>query len=357
MEDSNHNDYNVLVLYLLGELSPDEERTVEEWIRESEVNEKTYASVKKVWEATGEVQPAPVAVDVDSAWTKMQQRMGAETAQPEPDFATASPDPDFRTAPSKTNIRRLLPYLAAAAVITLAVMTFVLTDWFKKEIQPSIIRVEALAEVMKDTLDDGSSVIINQHSSLAIAEMTTASERNVELSGEAFFAVTPDTAKPFVVKTALGSIRVHGTKFNVKAYSGSDLEVTVEEGLVSVIKLDEDGAVIEELYLHPGDKGILSAETGELYKAEKIAPDELYWANRKLIFQETELSQVFAILSNYYSFDYMVDNGAILNCTLTASFTNQDLEHMLEIIAATFELEFSWEDSVYYFKGEGCLHD
>lgn len=355
IEGLHHSDYNILVLYLLDELSPDEKQTVEDWISESEFNRRSFDSIKKVWEATGDVKPRPVSVDVDSAWVKMQQRMAAA---PEPDFDTL-PQPDVKQQAHSVKVRRMVTFLAAAAIVTLAAATFILTDWFRKAASPEMYLIETLAEVKKDTLQDGSSIIINEGSRMAsfTYEEEGEEERLIELTGEAFFDVASDSTKAFIVKTQLGSVKVHGTRFNVRAFPGVDLEVTVEEGLVSLMKTDDMGHVVDELFLKAGDKGIISAATGNLYQAEEIAPDELYWANRKLIFQETELRQVFAILEIYYNFAFRVENPAILDCALTASFTNQELEIMLEIIAVTFELELNWEDSVYHFNGKGCLDD
>ena len=148
-----------------------------------------------------------------------------------------------------------------------------------------------------------------------------------------------------------------GTKFNVTAYENSDLEVLVESGMVELSVRDSLGNPLETLLLEAGEKGIISHENKHIYKSEDLMPDELFWANRKLIFRETSLQKVLEVLQNYYSFEVEVENDEVMNCLLSASFTNQEIPHIMEVIAASFELSVSQENSTYQFIGKGCMDE
>ena len=89
------------------------------------------------------------------------------------------------------------------------------------------------AERRAFTLADGSRVELNAHTSLTID--LGRSVRRVRLErGEAFFTVAHNAARPFIVETAAGSVRVTGTVFDVRAMAATTTEVTVLTGSVQV---------------------------------------------------------------------------------------------------------------------------
>lgn len=346
--DTEHIDHNLLVLYLLDELSSEERELIEVWINASDDNRDDFNYLKKTWEETGNIEPAPVVVDVDLAWGKMKLLIDQEDDVHE----TVSQRKPYRIA-----TRRSFLYAAIAALLILSVVSIVFTDWFKRSAEPFPFVYESFAEVMIDTLIDGSAIALNENSKLVYVEPTEKKERLVELEGEAFFAVMADSSKPFVINTSIGAVKVLGTKFNVKAYENSDLEVLVESGLVELSVMDSLGNQMETLLLEAGEKGIISYENRQIYKSEDYRPDELFWANRKLIFRETDLAKVFEVLKEYYSFEVEVEYDDILSCLLSASFTNEELPYIMEVIALSFELSMTQKDSTYQFNGKGCTDE
>ena len=88
---------------------------------------------------------------------------------------------------------------------------------------------------MNDTLPDGSFVTLNKNSSIHYPKKFPGRKRNIELKGEAFFTVTPDKEKPFVISVNDVTVTVVGTSFNIKSVSGKT-QVVVESGIVQVTK-------------------------------------------------------------------------------------------------------------------------
>ena len=345
--DPKHIDHNLLVLFLLDEISSEERKEVEVWINSSEDNREIFDSLKKTWLQTGKIEPAPVVVDVDLAWGKMKSLIKEEEKIHEAVSQRES---------SRVISGRRFMYSAIAALLILSVVSVVFTDWFKKSAEPFPFVYESFAEVVIDTLNDGSYIALNENSKLEYAEPTDKLERQIKLEGEAFFAVAADTSKPFVIDAGIGMIKVLGTQFNVKAYENFDLEVLVESGLVELTVVDSLGNLLETLLLEAGEKGIVSYEKRQIFKSEDLSPDELFWADRKLIFRETDLAKVFEILKDYYKFEVEVDDD-IMSCLLSASFTNEELPHIMEVIAASFELGLTQQDSTYQFIGKGCIDE
>lgn len=90
-------------------------------------------------------------------------------------------------------------------------------------------------QVKRALLPDSSQVWLNANSSIAIPENYGAHNRSVRLTGEAFFDVRPDTARPFVITSQTITVSVLGTSFNVRAYDGlEEVQVAVSTGRVSV---------------------------------------------------------------------------------------------------------------------------
>ena len=102
--------------------------------------------------------------------------------------------------------------------------------------QPATIQtVSTLAETRTVHLPDGTSVTLNHYSSLSYPERFKSDNREVELSGEAYFEVSKDPKHPFIVQTETIDVQVLGTHFNVDAYQNNpDVKTTLLTGSVAV---------------------------------------------------------------------------------------------------------------------------
>jgi transmembrane sensor len=83
-------------------------------------------------------------------------------------------------------------------------------------------------------LPDGTKVWLNAASSLRFPTFFTGKNREVEITGEAYFEVTKNPAMPFKVKTNRAQIEVLGTHFNVMAYDDEKMKTTLLEGAVNI---------------------------------------------------------------------------------------------------------------------------
>ena len=92
-------------------------------------------------------------------------------------------------------------------------------------------------------------------------------------------------------------------------------------------------------------------------KAEMIRPDDLFWANKKLIFDETRLSLVFELLRKHYKSEIEVEKESINSCLLTATFEDEDIEQILTIIGVSFGLTIEKDQDKFIIKGEGCNNE
>ncbi len=146
------------------------------------------------------------------------------------------------------------------------------------------------------SLPDGSSMLVKPGSTVAYAEdFKTAGVRRVELSGEAYFDVTRDTARQFVVETEHIKVRVLGTSFDVQNGPAS-AQTTVALYRGQVRAEIPDGRAVT---LTPGHRLVYENASGKHY-TEEIAGNLPDWVAERLNFQHITLGEIFHRLEWYY---------------------------------------------------------
>ena len=150
------------------------------------------------------------------------------------------------------------------------------------------------------TLSDGTRVELNANTSITVEN--GRAERRIKLSnGEAFFIVTKDKSRPFIVDTPAGSVRVTGTIFNVLTEAASQLDVTVVEGSVQVRPDDASGALEDPTLLTAG--GVLTSENGTVTLSSKSAADvddALAWRQGRIVCNAMPVSEALARFAHYH---------------------------------------------------------
>ncbi|MGM0407727.1 MAG: FecR family protein, partial [Bacteroidota bacterium] len=189
-------------------------------------------------------------------------------------------------------------------------------------------------------LPDGTSVFLNADSELKYPDQFSDNKRIVKLDGEAFFDVTRNEEMPFIIETKKAEIRVLGTSFNVNTkFTDKDVEVYVESGLV---ELTMKKGSQKKLLVDPGNVGIISKN--EISKEKNTNQNVLAWKTKNIVFKEDKLETVLNTLNNIYHVDIQYTNNEILNYRLTTTFKNQNIESVMEVICATFNLKVDYHD-------------
>jgi transmembrane sensor len=154
-------------------------------------------------------------------------------------------------------------------------------------------------------LEDGTIIWLNAASSIKFPQVFTDKNRQVELSGEAYFEVAKNKVKPFIVKANGTQIRVFGTHFNVNAYTdNSSIATTLLEGSVSMTYA---GATV---MLKPGQQGVTS-KTGLPIKAGFVDTEEVTaWKNGLFIFHDQTIANIMKQVSRWYDVDVEYKDGA-----------------------------------------------
>ncbi|PRD56075.1 FecR domain-containing protein [Sphingobacterium gobiense] len=150
-------------------------------------------------------------------------------------------------------------------------------------------------------LADGTKVWLNAESELRYPQTFTGGTRRVQLTGEAYFEVTGDESKPFIVETTNQRIDVMGTHFNVNAYPTEDKSaVTLVEGQV---KVSVPGQAAQILY--PSQQAVVKQKRLEV---QDVNVDEyITWKNDEFMFNEESLTESAHRIGRWYDLDIHVD--------------------------------------------------
>lgn len=334
--NDSHIDETRLMRYLTGEATHEEIQQVEQWTQRSEENRKYLDRLETVWLEADQLPYRPVDVDYSKAWKNLSRRID---------------DYEFESSAEGSKILRpgKRIYKIAGAIAAIFIIAFGLYQLVLKSPQLQITLASA-GQVVEDTLPDGSRVILNKQSELTYQENKGNNQRIVLLKGEAFFEVTHNPRKPFIVGAGNAHARVVGTSFNVSAYEGREVEVLVTEGKVKLSGSYPDETDTSFVILEKGMKGRLGIDKKKPQIVEQKHPDELFWLHHRLVFDETTLKLVFEILEKHYDISINVKNDTILAYKLTTIFTEESIDNILRVIESTFKLDIEKDGTTYTFQ-------
>ncbi|OUJ75297.1 hypothetical protein BXP70_04585 [Hymenobacter crusticola] len=210
------------------------------------------------------------------------------------------------------------------------------------------------------TLQDGSHVLLYPGSRLQYKEGLAGTRREVYLTGQAFFNVTKNPARPFLVYTDKVVTTVLGTSFLVTAYANKEAKVAVREGKVAVqprqgAQLDATPAqpTFKGVVLLPNQQVVYSAEGNHLDKELVAKPAAL--TSQPLDFKKRPVAEVLAALEKVYGVNIVYDPAKLRECTITIAFDNEPLFEQLDILCKALNASYKRaDDAQIIFESTGC---
>lgn len=241
-------------------------------------------------------------------------------------------------------IRKQLRFLLRIAGILLlpVLCTLVTYLYMDKQTQP-FINNKVIVEAQNGhraavILPDGSKVNLNSGSYISYLQSFGKKVREVKLSGEAFFEVTKDLKKKFIVHTEYINIEVLGTTFNVYAY---EKENTVEMVLLTgQVKINTNKAPYQSYYVKPNEKISLDKQSGTLKIRKTDARFETAWLRDEMVFRSEQLETVFDKLERKYGVTIQYENFKQENDRFTGSFNNEELTGILDILKIHYHFTY-----------------
>ncbi|MCF7569257.1 FecR family protein [Sabulilitoribacter arenilitoris] len=196
----------------------------------------------------------------------------------------------------------------------------------------------------KITLSDGTVAHLNAGTQFVFPEKFVGDKRIVFLSGEAFFEVASNKAKPFIVKTIVEelSVEVLGTKFNVSAYPTDKEVLTVlTEGKVNVV---EDYILNDKkTILKPGQLATWNKENEDIKVKHVNTDNYTLWTRGLLYFESEPMVNVIKKLERFYNIELIFEESSnkLVNTNISGKLDlNDNLQRTLDNLIATAEFNF-----------------
>jgi len=308
--------WNIIARCFNNKATPNELEKLEDWLKD-DYNNRLFNEAYLAFKTSGTV-PGLLFPDKKLAWKKI----GKQISRGKSAFIF------FR-----------LKYVAAAIIFMLLSLS---VSW-----QISKIKLNALSKLETQIiappgqkslilLPDSSLVWLNSGSTLSYSANFNHSDRQIKLSGEAFFKVHHDKSKRFTVKTGILDVNVYGTAFNIKNHDNDDfLEVTVNEGLVG---LSNNKGEIRKLSV--GEMATLDKNTNKIEFSQTNAEIINAWTDNELVFDNTRLEDVVKYLERWYGVTISIDNGMKGKHNYTFRIKTESLREMLEMMKVMTPLEY-----------------
>lgn len=301
----------------------------EQWLDASTLNRVAFLRLERAWEEAARLKALGAGIHGDQPPTPGQWNLSPFFDSPQPE--TARP-------------RRRAWQLAIAATVLLAVGSATYFSLFARGDRYAT-PVGGIASV---PMADGSKVTLNTNSQIQVAVSDT--ERRVELKrGEAFFEVSKDPKRPFVVYAGSKRIVAVGTKFSVRR-DANDVQVVVTEGKVRV---EETSSAVEasrqggstEVVLTPGSIA-RAGDAGVLVQRKSVpeAETQLSWRAGVLTFRDQSLADAAAEFNRYNQRKIVIDDAAVAELKVEGNFRANNVEAFVRLLESGFPVRASVDE-------------
>jgi len=190
-------------------------------------------------------------------------------------------------------------------------------------------------------LSDGTLVHLNSGTSFKYpVQFVKKQNREVYLTGEAYFEVSKDKSHSFTVNTQQVNVEVLGTKFNVDSYSNnSSTDIVLVEGKVSLYKDQKTNH--NQVYLTPGFKG--SAQQGQSeIEIEQVNTDYYTdWVKGSLVFKNASFDAIIKKLERQYNVTFINRNKTLGKEIFNARFDNEPIEVVLKYFSDSYAIDYN----------------
>lgn len=240
----------------------------------------------------------------------------------------------------RTRLHNQLIRCAAFLAIPLLLASLILGYLYFAESEEEIRYAEVtstMGTVVRYELPDHSVVWLNSGSKLRYPTVFKKDNRNVELTGEAYFQVEAEPERPFYVNTPNGlSVYVYGTQFNVTAYEDDNyIETVLEKGKVNVVTPGQ-----ETITLIPGEQLVYDKQTRQVQKNQVDVYGKVAWKDGKLIFRNASLEEIIKRLERHFNVDIEFNNHLGKEYSYRTTFRTETLTQILDYLAKSANLKW-----------------
>jgi transmembrane sensor len=313
------DDWERIARYLTGEAGAAEAEATERWVEADPHRVEIVRLLESV--LANVAREESLELDVDSALENVKSRFDDSKVIP---FA-----PRITKTGTDRSFAALLRIAAAAIVIVGGTMLWQSVRDSRGDAGQTF--ATSVGERRQLVLKDGTKVLLGPTSRLVVFFGDQDGNRLVSLDGVAYFSVVHDAAHPFTVKAGSFRIQDVGTAFAVESDDSAGTRVVVDSGSVALGAADKDpdGSAV----LNARDRATVDMKGIVVVERAAVSDDDLAWIQGRLVFRDAPLILVGAELYRWYGVRLRVADSSLANLHLTASFSGEPVDRVLNVIA------------------------
>ncbi|MFY0653943.1 MAG: FecR family protein [Cyclobacteriaceae bacterium] len=343
----------LIVSHLLGNIEPWEVKELMVWINSSPENKLNFQYLKNYWETSN--QKVDIGeIELKSAVDKIVE---ASTKKESGQDQDALNERKLYPKKSRNFFRLKWGISVAASIVLIASVTYTFFISNRNNLvdnsnvfneSPVVKKTNPLGQKTNFKLPDGSMVWLNAGSELSYSFGSENKERIVNLTGEAFFDVSKDPNRPFIVKTEKFNVKALGTSFNIKSYKDHPQKtVALISGKVDVhVTANTDS----HYFLNPG-MGLKFGNSDNAPEDFNFSiVDVVAWKDGVLLFKENSFDEVKNTLEKWYGVNFTVVGRVPTDFIISGRYKNEYLKNVLTSLQFARPFRFEIEDKNVYIN-------
>ncbi len=354
----------LIVGFLNGSLSDNELNRLNDWLDQDRAHLDEFNRIRSAW-VLGSHKTVKSNFNASVSWLRLKREIEKKTGISSPAVIPVYLKP-LRYAAS------LFICFALGAAVTAVVMR-------DRSVEPAAtesttIITAPLGSKSNITLPDGSNVWLNAGSTITYSAEFDKENREINLTGEAFFDVKSDSLKPFHVHTSGMTVRAKGTRFNVKAYADDNtMAATLEEGRLDVVIRIPGKADLHPIVLKPKEQLIVQksqSETGQMTTergassllSKQTTPNSLpikevtirpnvktelstSWKDEKWIIDDEPLVLFVTDLERRYNLEIVFASNELKDYKFSGTIENQTAEQILTALSLAAPVNYKFDNN------------
>ena len=185
-------------------------------------------------------------------------------------------------------------------------------------------------------LADGTKVWVNAATEIRYPVKFVGKERRVWLEGEAYFEVTKDATRPFIVEANGMEVKVYGTRFNVNTRRDDQIQTTLVEGSVSVKPKG-----LKEVMLEPNQQAVFNKLAGRVTVRDVDVMSYVAWQRGNYYFENKSIGEILDELSLWYDIQVFFMNNEVRNERFSGYLPRyEEIDRLLSLIEKTSHVQF-----------------
>ncbi len=369
----NATDYNDSILFdlgikfLSGKITTPEREELQNLLK-NEQNKIIFEELKQSWIASGNYSDSNIPSKQDIKWEELKLSLQSE-------IETGS------------NIKKSIFRILRTAAIWVALVslgsfaTWLMLKEKPTSTNPYCIIQTPLGSKMRMELQDGTVVWLNAGSSLKYPVNFSDKQRDVYLSGEAFFNVASNKEWPFVVHTNELNVKAVGTAFNVKAYPNEkSVTTTLVEGIVKLENSEKnfsytlkpkqelvflkDNANPEPAESAKKDADIAKEQSSTISQVENaVIKDEvnteatISWKDKRWIIQGETVDKLAVMLERRYNIKINILSEELGAFKFSGTIENETIEQVMDYLRYTVPVKYTLNKGYIDLKIDNALKE